>query len=38
MMVGMGDGSVRLLNPGVSQLTWSEVMFPNDGQPLGTDW
>jgi prepilin-type N-terminal cleavage/methylation domain-containing protein len=38
MMVGMGDGSVRLLNSGVSQLTWSEVMFPNDGQPLGTDW
>jgi prepilin-type N-terminal cleavage/methylation domain-containing protein len=38
MMVGLGDGSIRLLNSGVSQLTWSEAMFPNDGQPLGSDW
>jgi prepilin-type N-terminal cleavage/methylation domain-containing protein len=38
MMVGLGDGSVRLVNSGVSQLTWSEALFPNDGQPLGSDW
>jgi prepilin-type N-terminal cleavage/methylation domain-containing protein len=38
MMVGLGDGSVRLLNSGVSGLTFSEAMFPNDGQPLGSDW
>jgi prepilin-type N-terminal cleavage/methylation domain-containing protein len=38
MMVGLGDGSIRLVNSGVSQLTWSEAMFPNDGQPLGSDW
>jgi prepilin-type N-terminal cleavage/methylation domain-containing protein len=38
MMVGLGDGSVRLMNSGVSALTWSEAMFPNDGQPLGSDW
>ena len=38
MMVGLGDGSVRLVNSGVSQLTFSLAMFPNDGQPLGSDW
>jgi prepilin-type N-terminal cleavage/methylation domain-containing protein len=38
MMVGLGDGSIRLVNSGVSQLTWSEALFPNDGQPLGSDW
>ncbi len=38
MMVGMGDGSVRLVNSGVSQQTWSYAVFPNDGQPLGSDW
>jgi prepilin-type N-terminal cleavage/methylation domain-containing protein len=38
MMVGLGDGSVRLVNSGVSQLTISEAIFPNDGQPLGSDW
>jgi prepilin-type N-terminal cleavage/methylation domain-containing protein len=38
MMVGLGDGSIRLMNSGVSALTWSEAMFPNDGQPLGSDW
>jgi prepilin-type N-terminal cleavage/methylation domain-containing protein len=38
MMVGLGDGSIRLVNSGVSQLTWSLALFPNDGQPLGSDW
>ncbi len=38
MMVGLGDGSVRLVNSGVSGLTFSEAIFPNDGQPLGSDW
>jgi prepilin-type N-terminal cleavage/methylation domain-containing protein len=38
MMVGLGDGSIRLVNSGVSQLTWNEAIFPNDGQPLGSDW
>ena len=37
-MVGLGDGSVRLVNSGVSQPTWSDAVFPNDGQPLGSDW
>ena len=38
MMVGLGDGSVRLVNSGVSQLTWTYAVIPNDGQVLGSDW
>jgi prepilin-type N-terminal cleavage/methylation domain-containing protein len=38
IMVGLGDGSVRLVNTGVSLQTWSYALFPNDGQPLGSDW
>ncbi len=38
IMVGLGDGSVRLVNSGISQQTWSYAVFPNDGQPLGSDW
>ena len=37
-MVGLGDGSVRLVNSGVSQQTWSYAVYPDDGQPLGSDW
>jgi prepilin-type N-terminal cleavage/methylation domain-containing protein len=38
MPVGLGDGSVRLVSSGVSQLTWTHAIFPNDGQTLGSDW
>ena len=38
IMVGLGDGSVRLVNSGVSQQTWSFAVYPDDGQPLGSDW
>jgi prepilin-type N-terminal cleavage/methylation domain-containing protein len=38
IMVGLGDGSVRLVNSGVSQTTWADAMQPNDGNPLGSDW
>ena len=38
MMVGLGDGSVRLVNSGVSTPTWNYALYPNDGQPLGSDW
>lgn len=38
LQVGMGDGSVRPLNQGISQLTFNVAMVPNDGIPLGTDW
>jgi len=38
MNVGMGDGSVRSLNPSVSNATWLSACTPNDGNPLGADW
>ena len=37
-MVGLADGSVRLVNPSISQLTWTSAMLPADGVPLGSDW
>ncbi len=38
ILVAMGDGSSRSVSPGVSQLTWQDAIFPNDGLPLGNDW
>jgi prepilin-type N-terminal cleavage/methylation domain-containing protein len=38
IMVGLGDGSVRLVNSGVGNPTWAHALYPNDGQPLGSDW
>jgi hypothetical protein len=38
MMVGMGDGSVRAVSPGVSAATWAAACDPRDGVPLGNDW
>ncbi|HBI43627.1 MAG TPA: prepilin-type cleavage/methylation domain-containing protein [Planctomycetales bacterium] len=38
MMAGMGDGSVRLVNSGVSQVTFGRAVDPADYQPLGSDW
>jgi len=38
MMVGMGDGSVRLVNTGVGSQTWTYAIYPNDGGVLGSDW
>jgi prepilin-type N-terminal cleavage/methylation domain-containing protein len=37
-LVGLADGSVRMVSPGVSQATWFAAMFPDDGMPLGPDW
>jgi len=34
IIVGMGDGSIRTCNQGVSQLTWQYALQANDGQPL----
>jgi prepilin-type N-terminal cleavage/methylation domain-containing protein len=36
--VCMGDGSVRLIGAGVSQLSLNMVFVPNDGLALGNDW
>ena len=38
ILVGLGDGSVRLVNPGISQATWQSAVLPADGIPLGSDW
>jgi prepilin-type N-terminal cleavage/methylation domain-containing protein len=38
IMVGLGDGSVRLVNSGISLATWTNAQLPNDGQVLGSDW
>jgi prepilin-type N-terminal cleavage/methylation domain-containing protein len=38
IQVGMGDGSVRSVNSGISQATWGRAVDPTDGAPLGSDW
>jgi prepilin-type N-terminal cleavage/methylation domain-containing protein len=38
IMVGLGDGSVRLVSSGVSAQTWTYAIYPNDGNVLGSDW
>jgi prepilin-type N-terminal cleavage/methylation domain-containing protein len=37
-MVGMGDGSVHLVNSGVSTQTWWFALTPGAGDILGSDW
>jgi len=38
MNVGLWDGSVRFLSPGISQSTWWRASTPNGGEVLGNDW
>jgi prepilin-type N-terminal cleavage/methylation domain-containing protein len=38
MVVGLGDGSVRVVTRGVSLTTWIWACTPNDGNPLPSDW
>ena len=38
MQVGLADGSVRGVSPGVSGTTWWAAMTPNGGETLGPDW
>jgi prepilin-type N-terminal cleavage/methylation domain-containing protein len=38
MNVTLADGSVRAVSRNISQTTWTRVMLPRDGQPLGDDW
>ena len=38
MIVGMGDGSCRIIGPGVSQVTFGRAVDPADGLILGNDW
>jgi len=36
--VALADGSVRVVNVGISPETWRGVMLPNDGSINGGDW
>jgi prepilin-type N-terminal cleavage/methylation domain-containing protein len=36
--VGMGDGSVRTVSPGVTNDTWIRVCDPEDGLVVSNDW
>jgi prepilin-type N-terminal cleavage/methylation domain-containing protein len=38
ILVGLFDGSVKLVSQGISQATWQDAVLPNDGIPLGSDW
>jgi prepilin-type N-terminal cleavage/methylation domain-containing protein len=38
VILGMGDGSVRNLSQGVSQITFALALIPNDGLPMPADW
>ncbi len=38
LMVGMGDGSVRMVSSGVSQYSWNLALNPSDGQTLDSSW
>jgi prepilin-type N-terminal cleavage/methylation domain-containing protein len=38
IQVALGDGSVRIISPGISNVTWGRAIDPQDGLPLGQDW
>jgi hypothetical protein len=38
MQIGMGDGCVRSVSSGISERTWELACYPNDGNPLPSDW
>ncbi len=38
IQVGLGDGSVRTVSPGVSPNTWWAALTPSNGDVLGNDW
>ncbi len=38
LMVGMGDGSVRLMPTGVSQYNWNAALNPSDGLTFDNSW
>jgi prepilin-type N-terminal cleavage/methylation domain-containing protein len=38
ILVGLGDGSTRMVSTGISQVTWRNAVNPNDGNVLGNDW
>jgi prepilin-type N-terminal cleavage/methylation domain-containing protein len=38
IQVGMGDGSVRTISPGISGPTWWALCTPDGNEVLGNDW
>ena len=38
IQVGLADGSVRTLAPGMSGTTWWAAVTPTGGEVLGSDW
>lgn len=38
LLAGLGDGSVKAVNPNITLTTWYRVWNPADGQTLGQDW
>jgi prepilin-type N-terminal cleavage/methylation domain-containing protein len=38
MLVGLGDGSVRLVSRSVSQFSWNLALNPADGQVFDSSW
>jgi prepilin-type N-terminal cleavage/methylation domain-containing protein len=38
LLAALGDGSVRIISQGMSQLTFNIAMVPNDGLTLPSDW
>lgn len=38
LLVGLGDGSVRTLGPGISPGTFWAAISPAGGEVLGSDW
>jgi prepilin-type N-terminal cleavage/methylation domain-containing protein len=38
MVVGVGDGTVRTVAPGISLSTWLSVCVPDSNTPPGNDW
>jgi prepilin-type N-terminal cleavage/methylation domain-containing protein len=38
LVTGLGDGSVKMLNPSISNNTWNAALSPQQGETLGNDW
>ena len=38
MQVAMGDGSVKVVSPGVQSTTWWRACTPNEGLAVPSDW
>jgi len=38
ILVGMGDGSIRMCNSSMSITTWWLACYPSDGLPMPSDW